>query len=225
MLVFFICLIILILIILSLSTISIAIDKFSFSNYEENTEKKDIQLDYNIKIQLLLFQKIKYFQFTINKEKLKKYNLTEKLKNINYYKLSKDMPKLNKDIKIIEKLKLLELKKLNMKINIGTEDVILTSLLILFLSTGVPMILTNIIKEYDKKDYYYRILPLYKNKNILKITINCIIYIKLVHIIHVLYILMRKRSVGKNERASYRRFNDDSYGQHTRYGRCKYNYR
>jgi hypothetical protein len=71
--------------------------------------------------------------------------------------------------------------------------------------------LSNMIKEFQKQKHKYTITPVYADKNIIKINLNCIIKIKMIHIICVLYILMKKRRVEKHERTSNRRTYDYSY--------------
>ena len=62
----------------------------------------------------------------------------------------------------------------------------------------------------DYKKTNFKIIPLYKYGNAINFRLNCIINVKLVHIIHIIYILSKKGMI-KNERASNRRSYDYSY--------------
>ena len=59
---------------------------------------------------------------------------------------------------------------------------------------------------YKKEKYEYKIKPIFGKQNFLKICIDCIINLKMVHIINIIYILKKKRSVNKyDKRTSDRR--------------------
>ena len=60
-----------------------------------------------------------------------------------------------------------------------------------------------------KEHYNYTIEPIYQNKNIYKIQFNCIIQVKMVHIINVIYIFLKKGRSDLNERTTSNR---RSYG-------------
>ncbi len=58
-------------------------------------------------------------------------------------------------------------------------------------------------------------LPIYEDKNRIKLILNCIIQVKLVHIISIIYYVVKKRKEKrKYERASNRRSYDYSYEQY-----------
>ena len=66
------------------------------------------------------------------------------------------------------------------------------------------------IRRYNKKNYWYRIQPIYKKQNYIKLNFNSIISIKIVHIIS----MSKKMGGSKHERASNRRFNVNCYGKY-----------
>ena len=67
-----------------------------------------------------------------------------------------------------------------------------------------------VFSHTKSKKKKFTVLPLYNIGNVIKINLNCIIDVKIVHIIYVIYILFKKgRNV--NERASDRRAYDYSY--------------
>ena len=114
------------------------------------------------------------------------------------------------DLKLLKKIKP-NVSLLNLELKIGTEDAILTSFIVFLISTGISILLPHVIKRYDKNKYKYLITPLYFQKNLYQIKLNCIIEIKLVHIINMIYIFIKKRRSDKNERTSNRRPYDYSY--------------
>lgn len=207
-LVFFICtFIILTITVIVLSTISIKIDRFKLSNYNERGKAK---YDFKIFLELFFLNKLKIFSLKIDKKQIKKINLQQKMKNVDFNKLKTKAPSKEEINKLIKKLKI-NVAKLNFRLEIGTMDVILTSAIITFLASAIGIGLARVIKEYSKEKYQYEIIPVYQNKNQIKLDLNCIIKVKIVHIISVIYLLVKKGRVEKNERTSNRRSYDYSY--------------
>ena len=169
----------------------------------------EFQYDFTIKIGLYLFNKIKIFGVTINKEKFKNRKIFKMLKQqLRNNKL--DISLKSEDMDIFKKSHI-NLEQVNAKIQIGTEDVILTSAIVGILASAIGIVLGQVIKKYEEGKYRYVILPYYNRKNIFQAELNCIIYVKLVHIIYVIYMLSKKRSENKHERTSNRRSYDYSY--------------
>ena len=164
--------------------------------------------EFKIKIGVYLFGKIKIFSFNLNKEKLRKSKLINKMET--KMKEEKLGVSLRDSIKILKDAKF-NLQKFHAQINLGTEDVIITSALVGFISSIIGIILGRVIKHYDDKKYKYIILPNYTKKNIFEMRLNCIINAKLVHIIYVIYMFSKKRSENEYERTSNRRAYDYSY--------------
>lgn len=207
-LVFFICLfLILTVTVIILSTISVRIEEFKASNCNES---KKLQVDYKVFFELIFLNKLKIFSIKIDKELVDKLNVKEKVKNIDFKQAKTNMPN-KKDLKqIIKKLQIV-IDKLDLKVEISTIDVILTSAIITILACVTGIVLSRLIEKYDKEKYSYEIYPIYQNKNLLKLDLNCIIKVKMVHIICIIYLLIKKRRVKKHERTSNRRTYDYSY--------------
>ncbi len=189
------------------SRIGIRVDKFYVSNLESSDK---FNFDVLFYIELYLFNKIKLLSIKIDKQKLIKMNQKTDLKKLMLKNIKKDTLS-KKDIKEIIKKLNLELTKLDLNVKIGTEDVIITSCLIVAIVSLFSIALAKIIKNYTQEQYKYNITPIYQNKNKLKIDLNCIIKVKMVHIISIIYVLLKKRRVEKYERTSHRRSYDYSY--------------
>ena len=203
-----------ILLLLIFTTIRIDVKNLEVSNYE----KIKLEYDYLVYIKLYIFNYIKYFQIKIDKEKVDKSNLVKK---INIQKANKQF----ENIKISTKNLKPEVEKIDMNVKVGTESMFMTTFLVLVISVGISYLLKNTIKKANPEKHKYKIEPSYINKNLIDLKLNCIIKVKMVHIISVIYIVLKKRRGLKNERTSNRRLNDDSHEQYSRYGRCKHNYR
>ena len=50
--------------------------------------------------------------------------------------------------------------------------VLLTTTIITFVSSLISILLGKAIKEYENEKFFYEILPLYQNRNLLKIDLN-----------------------------------------------------
>lgn len=203
--------------ILVFTSLRIEIKNLYISN--ENTIKT--KYDYEIYLKLYLFNKLRYFQIKIDKKKLEKIDITKRIQEINIEKANKEL----KNIKISAKNLKLEIEKLNLDLKIGTESLFITTGLVLLTSVGLSYIFSNMIRKVNPEKHKYKIEPSYISKNVIDLKFDCIIKVKMVHIITVIYIVLKKRRGLKNERTSNRRLNDDCNEQYPRYGRCKHNYR
>ena len=97
----------------------------------------------------------------------------------------------------------------------------LTTYAIPFISTLISFFLKLTVKNVNlrnKREYYYKIEPVY-NTNIINLRLNCIINVKMVHIINIIYIFLNKKGRSdKYERTSNRRSYDYSNEQFAKYG-------
>ena len=193
-----------------LSTIRIDIDKVTLKIYEEQLKKIKIVFDYDIYISLYFLNKIKFIKIKINKEILNKLNIKEKIKSEDIQKIKSEVKDKKELGKVIKKLNI-KISKLDLKLEIDTPYVLITTSIVTTISIFLSILLCKLIKLKKSNEYKYRIIPLYTNKNMLNLEINCIINIKIVHIIFILYIFMKKRRDDKNERTSNRRSYDYSY--------------
>lgn len=176
-----------------LSALEIEIDNF----YLDTTRKKKIKTCL-INISLKLFNKITWIKIKVSDKKVRDLEIN-KYKDF-YIEILKNIKRF--DIK---------LKKFKMYLNIGTEDVVFTSAITAFLSSFIGILIANTIDKFESKNYQYTITPYYNNTNFLKLKLNCIINVKMVHIINIIYIILQKRSDVKNARTSNTRSYDYSH--------------
>jgi len=193
------CTIVGIILLIAFSTIKIKIQDLKVDNVTNALNK--VSVDYIIILSLNLFDRVKYISIKLNKSKIKKLYSKAKINN-RFKNLEKDL-KL-KDLKYVEIIKP-QIDYLKFSAQIGFEDTILTTFVIFFISTLISILLPYSIKKFDKNKYYYQILPYYENKNIYKIKLDCIIQIKMVHIISMIYVFLKKRRVDNNERGTSNR--------------------
>jgi hypothetical protein len=126
-----------------------------------------------------------------NSKKIEKIDFNEAKK---YIKTNKEIFSLLKKIKI---------EYLNLEIKIGVEDTVLTSYVVAIISSVISIILPYCAENKDAKKYKYAVEPVY-NKNTFNLYLDSIVSIKIVHIIYVIYNLIRKGR-DKNESTSNRR--------------------
>ena len=172
-----------------LSTIKLNIEDFRLVNI--NLENKE--LINKIFIEIYLFKILKIFKI--------------KLKNKYFQKNNKLLK--NKKITNIIFDKKIKLEKLNLKIKLGTKSIQSTIASVFIVNNIISLILAKKIKKYKHNKYYFQILPLYKSQDIIQISLNGIISIKIVHIIYIIYKLKKERM--KNGRTSNRKNYDYSY--------------
>ncbi len=178
-------------IIIVLSTIKFEIVDFELSNIIPITPK-----NYKIKLSFYLFGKIKIFSFKLNSERARK--MYSKM-NIEKFDIEKGRKFLTiKNINILKKLNT-RLDYLDLELDLGLEDAILTTELITLISIVISNILPHIISRYIPDKYRHKIMPIYINKNAYYIKLNCIFQLKIVHIINIIYIYLKKGKSDKNE--------------------------
>ena len=173
---------------------------------------KYINKNYKVIIKLYLLNKIRYLKLELDKNKLKEIfiKVKNKIEKVNYKKVEKEIYQDRKVIKnVVKKLKI-DLEYLDLDLRIGTEFILLTSVIIVTISTIFPLIANKFIRKYEKRKYNYKFTPIY-NKNDINLQLDCIISTKMVHIISVIISIIFKKGVFKNVRTSNTRFNDNCY--------------
>ncbi len=196
------------------STLNIRVEKLYFSN--QSLEK--LKWNYFIVLELSLFGMIKAIKLRIDPKRvekiLKKRNIKEKVKEINFKQIKQDLPDKEEQVKLMKRLKI-KLEEFHFVLELGTKDVLITSAIIAFLSSALGIAIARVIKQYKEEKYEYKMIPVYQNKNIINLNLNCIIQVKMVHIICIIFTLLRKRKEKqKHERTSNRRSYDYSYEQY-----------
>ena len=168
-------------------------------------EDRILNNNYKISISLKIFKKIKILKFDIRKTRLEKMEIKNKTQELQQ-KLIKNQNKFDIEfLKILKDLKI-QIDKLDLEINVGIEDAAITSYLVGIISIILALLLKNQIKDYNKQKFI--INPIYINKNLLNIRLDCIFEIEMIHIIYIIYILLKKGREKKYDRTSNRR----SYG-------------
>lgn len=183
--------------ILIFSTIQIEIKNFNIAS--KNIKLKNrIENKYKIKITLRFLGKIPILFVNLNSLKIKKMYKNNKLKNVDFKSIQNKVDK--KDIfKAVKKIKI-TVANLKLKIDLGTEEAVLTSYIVAILASIIGIILS----KFTTKNINYIINPLYENKNEYYMSLDGIIQIKIVHIIDSMLFLIKK-GMKKNERSSNRR--------------------
>ena len=137
---------------------------------DTDAEEK-INEDGKIYVYLLLFNKIKLFRKNVRNIPMKDVKFEASDFDIKIFK--------NKDIKInylelIQNINI-DIKNIDLNVKIGTEDAGVTAILV-----GIFAGILGIIIKKPK----YQILPIYANRNLLKINLNGIFTIYLMHYIY-----------------------------------------
>jgi hypothetical protein len=176
------------------STLHIQIKNLSISNMQKKNNTK-----YAIIFSIYFANKIKYIWFNLNSKRAKKIYSKVQLEKIDLKKFKKVF-KLS-DLKELTKLHL-KISDLNLEMNIGTKSPLVTSFLVVTISNAISLLLPHLVNNLKDNRYFYNIKPLYYNKELYKINLDCIIEIKMVHIINVIYYIFLKKGRRKNERST-----------------------
>lgn len=191
--------------------------KFEIQNLKISTnEKSHLNKKYQIKIVIYTLGFIPILKIKLNNQKIKKIINNQKIKEKIKQQETKIIEnKANIDKELITSLKNIktEVKEINLKIRIGTENASLTAFTIPVISTFIAIFLSKQIKKYNDKQVFL-VEPVYLDKNLLNIEISSIFQIKTIHIINTICIVNKKRKGDKNERTSNRRSYDYGYEQY-----------
>ena len=191
--------------------------KFEIQNLKISTnEKPHLNKKYQIKIVIYTLGFIPILKIKLNNKKIKKIINNQKIKEKIKQQETKIIEnKANIDKELIISLKNIktEVKEINLKIRIGTENASLTAFTIPVIRTFIAMFLSKQIKKYNDKQVFL-VEPVYLDKNLLNIEISSIFQIKMIHIINTICIVNKKRKGDKNERTSNRRSYDYGYEQY-----------
>ncbi len=175
------------------STLHIQIKNLSVSNMEPKNKS-----EYAIIFSLYLGNKIKWIWFKLNDKKIRKMYSKMQLEKLYFKKFRKDFKV--KDIKQLPKLQP-KISYLNLDANLGVISPVTTSFLVATIASIISIALPYLAKSLNKERYIYNIKPLYYNKNLYKINLNCIIEIKMVHIINIIFVFIKKGRK-KNEQST-----------------------
>lgn len=160
---------------IAIHTSRIGIDIKNLIINTENPKGKKINEESKIYVYLLIFGKIKLFKKDVKKMKqpdlkLEKGNMDVDIKILKNVELKINYKELLQNIDI-------DIKEIDLKAQIGTQDAALTAILV-----GIAASILGIIIKKPK----YQVHPIYSNKNVLKIKIECIISIYLMQYIYKL---------------------------------------
>lgn len=133
---------------------------------------------------------------------MRKMYSNKKIEQIDLNKLKQNIPINIETLKIIKHLKL-KIESLKLQINIGVEDAIITSYSVAIIASILSIILPHVVKKEDIEKIKYEINPIY-NTLTFNLNVDSIINLKIVHIIYVIYNLVKKGR-DKNERTPNRR--------------------
>ena len=157
--------------------------------------------DYKIVFKWYVLNKIPIMKISITKTKMEKFKIKEKLKNIDLEKLQEQGKLKLKELKVFKNLNM-QIKKINLYLELGTENSALTSIIVPVLSTLIAFLIRKNVRKFD--DHFFLIKPIYINQNLLNISISGIFEFKINHIINIIYVLNKKEGVNKYERTSNR---------------------
>lgn len=175
-----------------LSTFHINIKDLEASNLKVNITDKEKQNNngYAVILSLYLFNKIRWLFIHLNDEKLRKMYTKMQLEKIDIKKIEQNF-KLE-DLKIIKNMNpKISYLKLNAKL--GIRSPVITSFMVSTICSIIAIILPYLVIDLKEENYRYYIEPIYQNKNLYEVKLNCVIQIKMVHIINAIYMFSKKK--------------------------------
>ena len=196
----FIMIIIIVYIIISLK-INFKIETF---NYNSMLPKK-VKLKYNILITIYIFNKIPIIKIKLTTKSWNKIRqkVKKRIDEIDVTDIERDR-EINKKILEITKMLKINIKDFNLRLELGTEDAIITSFLVPIIGIIISYLLRQNMVDFKRQKFI--IQPVYCNQNLLNLVFSGIFEIKMIHIINIIYVLIKGRGKeGKNERTTSNR--------------------
>lgn len=200
-----------ILLILAIITIKI---KFKIVNFEFNSNSNE-HITPNFKLQIIvkIFTNIPILKINITKQKIDKVikneKITKKIKE-QEIKAFENKEEIKRQILSAMKNIKIDIREMDLKINIGTENAAVTALIVPILSTIITIFCSTRIKKINNNQKF-EIQPVYINKNLINILFSGIFEIRMIHIINTICTMKKEGKGDKNERTSNRRAYDYSY--------------
>ena len=177
--------------------------KIEFINIRfDSGRKRHLNKNYEIRLKWCLFSKIPIFNIDITKTKMEKLKIKEKIKELDK-KLLQNRNKFDKEALSIVKKANIEIESFNIYLELGTENASLTAFLVSAIATILNIWLGRKVKDYNNQKT--EIKPLFLNQNMINIVFSGIFKFKIIHIISIIYMLIKKGRVKKYERTSNRR--------------------
>ena len=192
------------------SKIIIEIENLRFTSHNS----KHLNDTYKVIIKVKVFGIIPILKKVYDKNKIndinKKLDISKKIKKIDINKIIENLKEdniLNKNLikKFIKDM--FEIIKIDFKIELGTENAAITAIIIGILSVLISIVLRNKITNTNLQRY--KIIPKYCNHNLINIDISGIFGIKVIHIINIIYVMLKEK---KEDNIYERTSNRKPYG-------------
>lgn len=158
------------------SKLKIVVNSLEF----EMNGKVKAKNNYQIRVGLYLYGKLKIIGITFEEDKIKFLNFSITYKNLKQTKffqnmIRKDAIELDKQV-LKDNIKLLSMRfeKVNLNVRLGTESTLITSFLTFAISTAISFILQKGITKYNPNKHKFIITPLYENRD------NIAVYLDLI---------------------------------------------
>lgn len=196
----FIFIIIVFILMMLLSSLNIIVKNITIENIDEaykilqllikekNEKLKLNFLDYvkfEVKVQIKFLNKIIIFSINIDNKKMKKMLIKQYDREI---KKNKDIEKDKKKVKELSKkiIPTFILKNTDLNIKLGTDNAAFTAIITSIISSLIAITLLRIADVKKMKNYDYKIIPIYLDKDVFFLQFSCIITSKIVHIMKVI---------------------------------------
>lgn len=180
------------------SKLKIVVNSLEF----EMNGKVKAKNNYQIRVGLYLYGKLKIIGITFEEDKIKFLNFSITYKNLKQTKffqnmIRKDAIELDNQV-LKDNIKLLSMRfeKVNLNVRLGTESTLITSFFTFAISTAISFILQKGITKYNPNKHKFIITPLYENRDNIAVYLDLIASFKFVNIVKVLFELNK---LSKNE--------------------------
>ena len=170
--------------------------KFKIKVMYLKKDKKQLKIDFNVKLGIYLFGFIKifsvllkndgihflFFRISYNRIKFDK-NSFKSIKNYSIFNITNDLK--------------LSLESFNLKTEIGISSIVATVLFVVLISNMICFVTSSTFKKINFKKYYYKIYPVY-NSNLLEFELKTEISIKIYNLVKTLSKIKKNKITPKS---------------------------
>lgn len=185
------------------SKIKIKVKNIEFAVLDGKADKNNKY----ISIGIYLYSILKIFEIKCRNDGIYIFGIKISYRRIRQTKAYKDIVSQDiRDIKIDKKLLLKEinelgisLNKLDLTLELGTTDTIITSFLIFLIATILSFAVKKSVKKYNDDKHKFTVTPIYRECNFINLNLQCVLSAKLVKLIK-LVISLNTQSTNKTQK-------------------------
>ena len=187
--------------------------KFNIKYFKFKKTSQKLERNFDINAGLYLYGFIKIISFNLEDDGIRIFGKKVNYKKINFFEVFKSLnfTNIEKDFKLIKLRKWkLRLDELDFTLDLGFENVLITSLSIFVVSTFLSFFVKKTVKRFNPKKHRYIIKPHYRDTNFINVDLKGKLSAETMDLINII-LKTRKEKIKKSNNLPYKRTYEKSY--------------